>query len=51
MNPYVSGMTSKLKEMNSGEIKVINDNFTNIFLRFFLIMWIKLKFIIRIISN
>jgi glycosyltransferase involved in cell wall biosynthesis len=51
MNPYVSGMTSKLKEMHSGEIKVINDNFTNLFLKFFLIMWIKFKFIIRVTSN
>ena len=51
MNPYVSGMTSKLKKMNIGEMKVINNNFNNIFLRFFLIMWIKLKYIIRIINN
>lgn len=50
INPYVSGMSSKMSEMNSGEIEVIKNNFNNIFLRIFLILWIKLKFMIRAIN-
>ncbi len=47
-NPFISGMSSKMREMNSGEIRVIKKNFKNILVRFGLVIWIKVKFLLRV---
>ena len=50
-NKYSSGMSSKMKEMKTGEIIVIKNNFDNSLLVFLFSLWINIKFLIRLFKN